>query len=116
MKISQKTKVIKDPFKNCEWKNIALKISYNGKKFMVKKINKKQGFEKSDTTEENSIEDHLFKAIRKVNLIKTTEPENYTKAGRTDRGVSAAGNVVSFKAKLLKSISNKIIIKIIKVI
>ena len=59
-------KKIKDIFENCKWSKVALKIAYDGKKYM--------GFEKSNTGNGNSIEDHLFTAMQKVKVINTEEP------------------------------------------
>lgn len=45
---------------------------------------------------DNTVETHLFKAMRSVGAVQELEPgEDYTRAGRTDTGVSAFGNVVS---------------------
>ena len=62
----KKAKKIKDVFKNCKWRQIALKMSYNGRNFT--------GFEKSDSTGKNSVEEHLFKALKNVKIINTDEP------------------------------------------
>lgn len=44
---------------------------------------------------DNSIESHLFAALRRVRLVTDRASANYNRSGRTDKGVSALGNVVS---------------------
>lgn len=93
------SKLGKDPFTNAQYVKVALKFAYNGRKYY--------GFEKVlDKAQTNSItiEDKLFEAMSKVTMIK---PEgspldkdlDYSKAGRTDAGVSAMGNVISLKIR-----------------
>lgn len=38
---------------------------------------------------------HLFNALRKTCLIESRETSNYNRCGRTDKGVSAFGQVIS---------------------
>lgn len=42
-----------------------------------------------------TVELHLFKALKKVCLIESRETSNYNRCGRTDRGVSAFSQVIS---------------------
>merc|ERR1719430_1937789 len=42
-----------------------------------------------------SIESELFAAMLQTKLIRSREESNYHRCGRTDRGVSATGQVVS---------------------
>ena len=48
----------------------------------------------------NTIEAYIFKALHIMSLVKAPLPaEDYTRAGRTDKGVSAMGNVFSLKLR-----------------
>jgi len=67
-------------------RKIALRICYIGWKF--------DGFA-SQPHSDNTIEEHLFRALLKTKLIESRESSNYTRAARTDKGVSAIENVVS---------------------
>lgn len=50
--------------------------------------------------DENTVESFIFKALHSMSLISTPLPgEDYTRAGRTDKGVSAMGNVISLKLR-----------------
>ena len=53
----------------------------------------------SSVTNDNSIERTLFAALTKTCLISSREGANYSRAGRTDRGVSAWGQVVALNLK-----------------
>lgn len=45
---------------------------------------------------DNTIEEYIFKAMHTMSLISNPIPlEEYTRAGRTDKGVSAMGNVIA---------------------
>eukprot|EP00741_Cyanophora_paradoxa_P003508 tig00000711_g3406.t1 len=68
-------------------RHIALKLAYVGIKY--------DGFAAQENTE-NSIEAHLFKALQKTCLIKDRASSHYSRCGRTDKGVSALGQVVAF--------------------
>ena len=48
---------------------------------------------------DNSIERALFAALSKTCLITSREEANYSRAGRTDRGVSAWGQVIALNLK-----------------
>jgi tRNA pseudouridine38/39 synthase len=50
--------------------------------------------------DDNTVEAFIFKALHTMSLIKNPLPtEDYTRAGRTDKGVSAMGNVISLKLR-----------------
>ncbi len=50
--------------------------------------------------DENTVESFIFKALHSMSLISKPLPgEDYTRAGRTDKGVSAMGNVISLKLR-----------------
>ncbi|AHF79866.1 tRNA pseudouridine(38-40) synthase TruA [Thermococcus paralvinellae] len=65
---------------------IALKIAYDGSKFY--------GFQRQP--ELRTVEGEIIKVLQKLNLIESPEKANFKGASRTDRGVSAFGNVVAF--------------------
>jgi tRNA pseudouridine38/39 synthase len=71
-------------------RTIALKLAYLGWNF--------HGF----ATQPNSaysVEDHVFAALLKTRLIESRENCEYSRAGRTDVGVSALGQVVGLRVR-----------------
>ncbi|KAH8899619.1 pseudouridine synthase [Thozetella sp. PMI_491] len=77
---------------------VGLKLAYLGKNY--------NGFEFQNTTVQATIEEELWKALVKSCLIfpeKTEEvnfaPFEYSKCGRTDRGVSAFGQVINIRVR-----------------
>ncbi|KAI1108663.1 pseudouridine synthase [Nemania sp. NC0429] len=77
---------------------IALKLSYLGKNY--------GGFEYQPTTKVPTIEEELWKAMVKGCLIFPENPDlvnwdsiEYSKCGRTDRGVSAFGQVIGVRVR-----------------
>lgn len=46
-----------------------------------------------------TVEMHLFRALKKVCLIESRETSNYNRCGRTDRGVSAFSQVISIDVR-----------------
>jgi len=69
---------------------IALKMSYLGWMF--------NGFAVQPTLS-NTVEDHLFAALMKTRLISSRESADYSRAGRTDKGVSAVGQVIGIRVR-----------------
>jgi tRNA pseudouridine38/39 synthase len=68
-------------------KKFALKIAYIGVTYNGLTIQK---------STDNTVEAYLFRSLYSLSLVRGLEPgEDYTRAGRTDTGVSAFGNVVS---------------------
>lgn len=65
---------------------VALKVGYIGDGF--------HGFQRQLNFQ--TVEGELIKAFKKVGLMDAPEKSGYSIAGRTDRGVHALGNVVSF--------------------
>ena len=65
-------------------RHVALKIAYLGWGY--------QGFASQENTS-NTIEDKLFEALDKTRLIENRQTSNYHRCGRTDKGVSAFGQV-----------------------
>ena len=71
-------------------RHIAIKMAYLGWDF--------HGFASQDSTE-NTIETHFFAALSKACLIETRADCNYSRCGRTDKGVSAFSQVVSLDVR-----------------
>ncbi|KAL1306040.1 hypothetical protein AAFC00_004167 [Neodothiora populina] len=102
-----KTKKPKKPFDPSKYHTrlIALKFAYLGQRY--------NGFEHhtNNTTPLPTIEEELFKALTKTRLIFPTrlaelsegeidwEGTEYSKCGRTDRGVSAFGQVIGIRVR-----------------
>lgn len=77
-------------FSKCDFRHIALKFFYLGwdyKGYVVQE----------DTT--NTIEYYLFEALLKTKLIKDRASSNYHRCGRTDKGVSSFGQVISIDVR-----------------
>ena len=72
-----------------EERRIALKFAYDGSSFY--------GFQRQP--DKRTIEGTLVDALRKVGAIKSSRECGYRSSSRTDRGVSALGNVISFRTK-----------------
>ena len=73
-------------FNRYKTRHIALKFSYLGENY--------QGFARQKNTTE-TIERYLIDALVRTKLIPSIETARYNRAGRTDKGVSAFGQVVS---------------------
>jgi len=82
----KKKRNIEIDFDKCYKRYIALKVSYIGWDY--------HGFAAQTCTEE-TIEGHLFQALKKTCLVSDIKSANYAKSGRTDKGVSAFGQVIS---------------------
>ncbi|KAM6190912.1 tRNA pseudouridine(38/39) synthase isoform 2-T2 [Sarcoramphus papa] len=67
-------------------RHVALKIAYLGWGY--------QGFASQENTN-NTIEEKLFEALKKTRLVDDRQTSNYHRCGRTDKGVSAFGQVIS---------------------
>uniref|UniRef100_A0A0C9Q1B3 PUS3_0 protein n=1 Tax=Fopius arisanus TaxID=64838 RepID=A0A0C9Q1B3_9HYME len=83
-------------FVRCPKRHILLKFYYLGWNY--------HGFvEQEDTT--NTIEHHIFEALRKSCLVENRKSSNYHRCGRTDKGVSAFSQVISLnvRSKLIPS-------------
>lgn len=65
---------------------IALKVAYDGSAFY--------GFQRQPDL--RTVEGEIIRALRKVGIIRDPKSANFKGASRTDRGVSAFGNVVAF--------------------
>uniref|UniRef100_UPI0035900805 tRNA pseudouridine(38/39) synthase n=1 Tax=Myxine glutinosa TaxID=7769 RepID=UPI0035900805 len=73
-------------FSAFNYRYVALKIAYLGHRY--------QGYASQSNTE-NTVEAHLFEALRQTRLVQSKEKTSYHRCGRTDRGVSAMGQVIS---------------------
>lgn len=71
-------------------RHIAIKMAYLGWDF--------HGFASQESTE-NTIESHFFAALSKACLIENRADCNYSRCGRTDKGVSAFSQVVSLDVR-----------------
>ncbi|XP_067836917.1 tRNA pseudouridine(38/39) synthase [Heptranchias perlo] len=67
-------------------RRVALRIAYLGWGY--------QGFASQENTR-NTVEERLFEALAKTRLVESRQTANYQRSGRTDKGVSAFGQVIS---------------------
>lgn len=73
-------------------RHVALKLYYDGAKY--------SGLaENVGVDDDMSVERALFAALHRAQLVESRECCNYSRCGRTDRGVSAAGQVVALHLK-----------------
>lgn len=66
-------------------RQIALQIQYDGTSYL--------GFAAQGDEESETVEDRIFFALQKLKLVADRKSCNYSRCGRTDRGVSALGQV-----------------------
>ncbi|XP_063791568.1 tRNA pseudouridine(38/39) synthase [Pseudophryne corroboree] len=66
--------------------HVALRLAYLGWSY--------HGFASQENTA-NTVEEVLFEALTKTRLLENRQTSNYHRCGRTDRGVSALGQVIS---------------------
>lgn len=91
-KKKKKKKPKKDPFANCRMRHIALQIAYDGGPY--------NGFaENVGSADDHSVEKYLFEALVKCCLVKDRASSCYTRCGRTDKGVSAFGQIIGLKVR-----------------
>ncbi|NXN99915.1 PUS3 synthase, partial [Rhinopomastus cyanomelas] len=77
-------------FSACRHRHVALKVAYLGWGY--------QGFASQKNTS-NTIEEKLFDALKKTRLVADRQSSNYHRCGRTDKGVSAFGQVISLNLR-----------------
>ncbi|NOR78887.1 MAG: tRNA pseudouridine(38-40) synthase TruA [Methanophagales archaeon] len=77
-----------------EAERVALKIGYLGTNY--------HGFQIQPQAELQTIEGELFKALKRLGILEDRKTANYSYAGRTDKGVHALAQVVSFDTLNLK--------------
>ncbi|NXX99310.1 PUS3 synthase, partial [Centropus bengalensis] len=80
-------------------RHVALKIAYLGWGY--------QGFASQENTN-NTIEEKLFEALKKTRLVDSRQTSNYHRCGRTDKGVSAFGQVISLDLRSTLSEGKKL--------
>ncbi|KYO35798.1 tRNA pseudouridine(38/39) synthase isoform X1 [Alligator mississippiensis] len=80
-------------------RHVALKIAYLGWGY--------QGFASQENTN-NTIEEKLFEALTKTRLVENRQTSNYHRCGRTDKGVSAFGQVISLDLRSNTSEGKKV--------
>ena len=92
--VKQKNKQKERPFDMSKYsqRHVALKVAYLGWNYM--------GFA-AQTDEETipTVEGRLFQALQRCKLITTVDECQFTRCGRTDKGVSGLGQVVSLKVR-----------------
>lgn len=71
-----------------EAERVALKIGYLGTNY--------HGFQIQPQAELQTVEGELFKALKSLGILEDRRVANYSYAGRTDKGVHALAQVVSF--------------------
>ncbi len=67
---------------------VALKIGYLGTNY--------HGFQIQPQAELQTVEGELFKALKRLGVLEDRKTANYSYAGRTDKGVHALAQVISF--------------------
>ncbi|KAL0858761.1 hypothetical protein ABMA27_011234 [Loxostege sticticalis] len=77
-------------FSKCHYRRILLRIMYFGWEY--------QGLAVQEGTIQ-TIEHHLFHALTKACLIESRETSSYHRCGRTDKGVSSFGQVISISLR-----------------
>lgn len=81
-----------DQAHNCRRRHVALRIYYDGQKY--------SGLAESVGSDHDaSVEKALFRALRTSRLVESRASSGYSRCGRTDKGVSAAGQVVALRLK-----------------
>ncbi|XP_060679018.1 tRNA pseudouridine(38/39) synthase [Hemiscyllium ocellatum] len=71
-------------------RRVALRLAYLGWGY--------QGFASQENTP-NTVEERLFEALLKTRLVESRQNANYHRSGRTDKGVSAFGQVISLDVR-----------------
>jgi tRNA pseudouridine38-40 synthase len=72
---------------------VAVKFAYNGKSY--------HGFVRQPNLK--TVEQEILDSLVKYNIIKNAKDSCFRYASRTDKGVSALGNVIAFDTKLFES-------------
>jgi len=91
-------KNVDDIFNNSIQKKFAMKIAYLGAKY--------HGYASQPHISE-TIEEKIFDALKHTLLIKTRESCDYSRCGRTDKGVSSFGNVIALKLRAKKPVEGQ---------
>lgn len=88
--VDKKKKEKEFDFSRYHKRHVAIKLAYLGWNY--------HGFASQESTE-NTIEAHFLAALVKACLIENRTDCNYSRCGRTDKGVSAFGQVVSLNVR-----------------
>jgi tRNA pseudouridine38/39 synthase len=72
-------------------RHVALQLQYDGRPYY--------GFASQIGECDDTVEKHLFDALCKTRLVTDRSESSYTRCGRTDKGVSALGQVVAFRLR-----------------
>lgn len=72
-------------------RHVAIQLQYDGSKYY--------GFAAQKDEFEETVEKYLFEALLKLRLIESRQSCNYSRCGRTDKGVSAMRQVVAFNLR-----------------
>ena len=74
------------------YRHVALQFYYDGADYSGLAQNMGQD-------NDQSVEKALFEALKRTKLVESRETSGYSRCGRTDKGVSAAGQVVALRLK-----------------
>ncbi|NXJ86850.1 PUS3 synthase, partial [Trogon melanurus] len=80
-------------------RRVALKVAYLGWGY--------RGFASQENTSD-TVEEKLFEALRKTRLVPDRQSSNYHRCGRTDKGVSAFGQVISLDLRSSRAEGKKL--------
>jgi tRNA pseudouridine38/39 synthase len=72
-------------------RHVAMQIQYDGRPF--------HGFAAQAGEEDETVEKHIFETLLKLRLISDKKECQYSRCGRTDRGVSALGQVIGVRVR-----------------
>ena len=89
----KKERKVSKPFDMSRYhqRHVAMQVQYEGSPYM--------GFAAQAGEEDETVEKHLFDTLLKLRLIADKKACNYSRCGRTDRGVSALGQVIGLKVR-----------------
>ncbi|TMW56490.1 hypothetical protein Poli38472_006500 [Pythium oligandrum] len=85
---------------NYAQRKVAIKFFYIGEKY--------DGFARQGHTDE-TVERYMFNALVQTKMIKDIDSSEYTRCGRTDKGVSAFGQVISLKVRSNLPVNGKLL-------
>ncbi|XP_026739911.1 tRNA pseudouridine(38/39) synthase [Trichoplusia ni] len=85
-------------FRKCNFRRVLLRVLYFGWNYNGLAVQEDNN---------QTIEHHLFNALIKCCLIESRETSNYHRCGRTDKGVSAFGQVISISLRTKFSIEEQ---------
>jgi hypothetical protein len=88
-------------------RHVALHVSYLGHDYsgFAAQARPSAAGDASRSPSPSTIEGELFAALQQACLVESDEVCGYTRCGRTDRGVSAAGQIISLR---LRSIARRV--------